>query len=174
MNLNKYRYKIVEEPRKMYFDCETEELKSKLDIAFAKTVKEDETTGILGKYKKHSNRYKIKYIYSRNAELQPKTFERYFVLAETGADESGAYIEYALVYDKLFEPLVRISYILTVLLIISCFMTLMQKGLIDKTTAYTLSLVSASTVIVIFKKSKETAEESKKTLKIFEKLLKKC
>lgn len=172
MKLNKYRYKVIEEPKRLYFDTESVELRQKLNTAFLKSVQKDEMTGIVGKYKKRSDLYKVKYIYSRNAQLQPKTYERYYMLAEVGTDETGAYAEYALVYDRLFEPLVRISYVLTVLLLIACIMFCAEKKLLDKFSAYAISAVAALTVPVIFKKSCETAGKSRETVKIFEKLLK--
>lgn len=172
MEINKTRYKILTQPQKIYCGAETSELRQRLNIAFAKTVSEDETTGILGKYLKHSGKYRIKYIYARNAQLQAKTFERYYLLAEVGADEKGAYTEYALVYDRLYEPAVRSLYVLTVLLLILCMLLLVKKKLLDRFSAYTLSAIAVSTVFIVFKKSRETEEEAAKAVKIFEKLLK--
>lgn len=172
MKLNKYRYKVIEGAKKEYFYMSSVELRQKLNIAFEKSIQEEELTGVIGKYQKHGDRYKIKYIYTRNAQLQPKTYERYFLLAEVGTDEKGTYAEYALVYDRLFEPLVRISYVLTVLLIIGCLLLLMKNERLDRFSAYALSLIAAATVPVVFKKSRETEETSRKTVDIFEKTLK--
>lgn len=172
MKLNRKHYKVIENPRKAYFDMTTLELRQKLNMAFSKTISEDDMTGILGKYQKNKDRYKVKYIFSRNAQLQPRTYERYYVLAEVGEDDNGTYLEYALVYDRFYEPIVRISYILTVLLLIACMMFLMKKEMLDKVSAYTLSAICTATIVVVFKKSRETEEISRKTLKILEKNIK--
>lgn len=172
MKLNKHRFKIIEEPEKVYYNAKSVELRQKLNIAFSKSVQENEMTGILGKYQKQSDTYKIKYIYSRNAQLQPRTFERHYLIVSVGEDKNGAYVEYTLVYDRFIEPLIKISYLFTVAILILCMIFLMNKQMISKLSAYMLSAICAASSLVLLKKPKETAEESRKIIAIFEKIIK--
>ena len=88
-------------------------------MAFKTPTAEDDMTGIFSKYNKLDKMYKLKYIYVRNNQLQPQTFDRYHYLVDVGEDEKGTYVEYALVYDRLFDPLIRLVYILAACAIIA-------------------------------------------------------
>lgn len=171
MEINKTRYKVLEKPHKLYLDMTTLKIREKLNIAFLKPVSEDDMTGILGKYLKADKLYRIKYIYTRNKQLQPQTFDRYYYLLDVDEDENGAFIEYMLVYDNLFEPLVRTAYILAALAVAAYLAYMGYKNAISRFSAGVLIIIVLSTVGVIFKKSKETAEECKKAERIIEKII---
>lgn len=171
MEINKTRYKVLEKPHKVYLDMTTLEIREKLNIAFLKPVSEDDMTGILGKYLKADKLYRIKYIYTRNKQLQPQTFDRYYYLLDVDEDENGTFIEYMLVYDKLFEPLVRTAYILAALAVAAYLAYMGYKNAISRFSAGVLIIIVLSTVGVIFKKPKETAEECKKAERIIEKII---
>ena len=171
MEINKTRYKVLEKPHKLYLDMTTLEIREKLNIAFLKPVSEDDMTGILGKYLKADKLYRIKYIYTRNKQLQPQTFDRYYYLLDVDEDENGTFIEYMLVYDKLFEPLVRTAYILAALAVAAYLAYMGYKNAISRFSAGVLIIIVLSTVGVIFKKPKETAEECKKSERIIEKII---
>lgn len=171
MEINKTRYKVLEKPHKLYLDMTTLEIREKLNIAFLKPVSEDDMTGILGKYLKADKLYRIKYIYTRNKQLQPQTFDRYYYLLDVDEDEKGTFIEYMLVYDKLFEPLVRTAYILAALAVAAYLAYMGYKNAISRFSAGVLIIIVLSTVGVIFKKPKETAEECKKAERIIEKII---
>lgn len=171
MEINKTRYKVLEKPHKLYLDMTTLEIREKLNIAFLKPVSEDDMTGILGKYLKADKLYRIKYIYTRNKQLQPQTFDRYYYLLDVDEDENGTFIEYMLVYDKLFEPLVRTAYILAALAVAAYIAYMGYKNAISRFSAGVLIIIVLSTVGVIFKKPKETAEECKKAERIIEKII---
>lgn len=171
MEINKTRYKVLEKPHKLYLDMTTLEIREKLNIAFRKPVSEDDMTGILGKYLKADKLYRIKYIYTRNKQLQPQTFDRYYYLLDVDEDENGTFIEYMLVYDKLFEPLVRTVYILVALVVILYLAYMCYTNTISRFSAGVLIIIVLSTVGVMFKKSKETAEECKKSEIIIEKII---
>lgn len=165
MNLSK-RYKVLETYDKIYFDISLEDLRRKLDALFSKTVSEDDMTGVLGKYLKNKKLYRIKYIYSRNAQLQPRTYERHYILASAGEDSKGTYLEYVFVYDRYFEPTVRLAYCLTAALVIACMIYLMYNDKLDIISCVVLSSVALFTVLVTFKKPKENIEECKKSAEI--------
>lgn len=171
MEINKIRYKALEKPHKIYLDMTTLEIREKLNIAFLNPVSDGDMTGIIGKYIKTEKLYRIKYIYTRNKQLQPQTFDRYYYLLDVGKDENGAYIEYMLVYDKLFEPLIRTAYILAVLAVSAYLAYMGYKNAMSRFSAGVLIIIVLSTVGVIFKKSKETAEECKKAERIIEKII---
>ena len=171
MEINKTRYKVLEKPHKLYLDMTTLEIREKLNIAFLKPVSEDDMTGILGKYLKADKLYRIKYIYTRNKQLQPQTFDRYYYLLDVDEDENGTFIEYMLVYDKLFEPLVRTAYILAALAVAAYLAYMGYKNAISRFSAGVLIIIVLSTLGVIFKKPKETAEECKKAERIIEKII---
>ena len=171
MEINKTRYKVLEKPHKLYLDMTTLKIREKLNIAFRKPVSEDDMTGILGKYLKADKLYRIKYIYTRNKQLQPQTFDRYYYLLDVDEDENGTFIEYMLVYDKLFEPLVRTAYILAALAVAAYLAYMGYKNAISRFSAGVMIIIVLSTVCVIFKKPKETAEECKKAERIIEKII---
>lgn len=166
MNINNRKYKAVGESRKIYCDLPAVKLREKLNIALSKSINEDDMTGILGKYLKKEGIYRIKYIYERNRQLQPRTFDRYYLLAEIGSDEDGTYVEYVMVYDKLFEPFVRTVYIFAAAAAIAYLYYMYRRQVMNIFSAGVLSVIIAATVPVMFKKSKETAEECKKAEKI--------
>ncbi len=171
MEINKTHYKILGETQKIYLDMTTLEIREKLNLAFKNPTAEDDMTGVFGKYSKMDKMYKLKYIYTRNRQLQPMTFDRYHYLVDIGEDEAGSYIEYVMVYDKLFDPLIRFVYILAVCAIIAYLFYLFKNGAMSKFSAAFLSGLIALSTVLVFKKAKESAEECQKAGKLFEKLI---
>ena len=171
MEINKTHYKILGETEKIYFNMSTLEAREKLNVAFKNPTAEDDFTGIFGKYNKMDKLYKLKYIYKRNNQLQPQTFDRYHYFVDIGEDKNGTYIEYVMVYDKLFDPLVRLVYILAVLGILGYIFYLFTNGALSKASSIILSGLIVLTVALVFKKPKENAEECKKAEDLFKKLL---
>ncbi len=171
MNINKTHYKVIGESKKIYLDMTTLEIREKLNLAFKHPTAEDDMTGIFGKFYKLDKMYKLKYIYTRNKQLQPLTFDRYHYLVDVGEDENGAYIEYVMVYDKLFDPLIRLVYILAVCGILAYLFYLYKKETMGIYSAGFLGVLISLSVILVFKKAKESAEECKKAEILFEKLI---
>lgn len=171
MNINKTHYKILSETKKIYLDMTTLEIREKLNFAFKNPTAEDDMTGIFGKYYKLDKMYKLKYIYTRNKQLQPMTFDRYHYLVDIGEDEKGSYIEYLMVYDKLFDPLIRLVYILAVCAIIAYLFYLYKNNVMEKFSAGFMSILIALSTALVFKKAKESEEECKKAEKLFQKLV---
>lgn len=162
MEINKIHYKQLTEPQKIYLDIPTVKIREKLNAAFKNPTAEDDMTGIFGKYAKLDKLYKVKYIHSRNKQLQPETFDRYHYLLDVGEDENGSYVEYVMVYDKLYDPLIRLVYILAVCAVLAYLYYMYSKKLMTSLSAGVLGVIIAATVVLVFKKSKESAEECKK------------
>ena len=162
MEINKIHYKQLSESKKIYIDASTLKIREKLNIAFKNPTAEDDMTGIFGKYYKLDKLYKVKYIYTRNKQLQPMTFDRYHYLLDVGQDESGSYIEYAVVYDKLYDPLIRLVYILAVCAVLGYLFYAQSLGAMNKVSAVVLGLIVTASIILVFKKSKESVEECQK------------
>lgn len=162
MEINKIHYKQLTEPQKIYLDIPTVKIREKLNAAFKNPTAEDDMTGIFGKYAKLDKLYKVKYIHSRNKQLQPETFDRYHYLLDVGEDENGSYVEYVMVYDKLYDPLIRLVYILAVCAVLAYLYYMYSKKLMTALSAGVLGVIIAATVVLVFKKSKESAEECKK------------
>ena len=156
MNINKTHYKVLSEPKKIYLDMSTLEIRQNLNVAFKNPTAEDDLTGIFGKFYKLDKMYKVKYIYARNKQLQPMTFERYHYLLDVGEDSQGSYIEYAMVYDKLYDPLIRLTYILAVFGILAYLFYLYKLNAMSVFSAGILGLIIVASVGLVFKKSKET------------------
>lgn len=171
MRINKLRYKILSEPKKIYLDMPTVKIREKLNIAFINPTAEEDMTGIFGKYNKLDKMYKVKYIHSRNNQLQPQTYDRYCYLLDVGEDENGAYIEYAMVYDKLYEPLVRIVYIVAVLAVLGYLYYAYSKNAMSWWSAGVLGIIVSATVLIVLKKPKENAATCKKTEEFLLKLV---
>lgn len=171
MYINKTHYKVMDEPKKIYVDLSSLELREKLNVAFKKPTAEDDMTGIFGKYDKLDKMYKLKYIYTRNKQLQPLTFDRFHYLVDIGEDANGTFIEYVMVYDKLFDPLIRLVYIFAVCAIIGYLFYLFKNGAMSKFSAAFLSGLICLSVALVFKKAKESAEECKKAEILFKKLV---
>ena len=171
MKINKRKYKIIGESHKIYCDMPTVKLREKLNVALSKPYSEDDMTGILGKYLKREDLYRVKYIFSRNRQLQPRTFDRYYLLAEVDSDENGSYVEYVMVYDKLFEPLIRTVYILAAAAAIVYLYYMYRKQVMNVFSAGVLAAIIVASALVMFKKSNETAEECKKAEKILKRLI---
>lgn len=167
MEINKIHYKVISESKKIYVNMTTLEAREKLNSAFKTPTAEDDMTGIFGKYSKMDKMYKLKYIYKRNNQLQPQTFDRYHYLVDIGEDEKGTYIEYVMVYDKLFDPLIRLVYILAVCGIIAYLYYLFKNGALSKVSAGVLSGIIVLSVALVFKKSKESAKECLNAEKLF-------
>ena len=162
MEINKIHYKQLSESKKIYIDASTLKIREKLNIAFKSPTAEDDMTGIFGKYYKLDKLYKVKYIYTRNKQLQPMTFDRYHYLLDVGQDENGSYIEYAMVYDKLYDPLIRLVYILAVCAVLGYLFYAQSLGAMNKMSAVVLGLIVTTSIILVFKKSKESVEECQK------------
>ena len=171
MEINKFHYKQLTEPKKIYIDATTLKIRKKLNVAFKTPTAEDDMTGIFGKFYKLDKMYKVKYIYTRNKQLQPMTFDRYHYLVDVGSDENGSYIEYAMVYDKLYDPLIRLTYILAVFGILAYIFYLYKLNAMSVFSAGILGLIIVASVGLVFKKSKETEEECKKAENLFKNLI---
>ena len=171
MNINKTHYKILGKPEKIYLEMSTLEVREKINVAFKNPTAEDDMTGIFGKYYKLDKMYKVKYIYTRNKQLQPLTFDRYHYLVDIGEDSNGTFIEYVMVYDKLFDPLIRLVYIFAVFAILAYLFYLYKNGTMSRFSASFLSVLISLSVILVFKRAKESAEECKKAEILFKKLI---
>lgn len=171
MEINKLHYKVLSEPQKIYLDLPTVKIREKLNAAFKNPTAEDDMTGIFGKYAKLDKLYKVKYIYSRNNQLQPQTFDRYHYLLDVGEDENGSYIEYVMVYDRLYDPLIRLVYIIAVLAVLGYLYYLYSEKVMTSMSAGVLSVIVTSTVGLVFKKSKENAETCRKAEILIKKLI---
>lgn len=173
MNINKFHYKQLTEPCKIYLDETALEIRQRLNMAFKTPINdENEVTGIYGKYSKSEKLYKIKYIYARNRQLQPMLYERYYYLLEIGEDSKGAYVEYVMVYDKLYDPVIRIIYILAVFGIILYLYKAYATGVMMAFSAIALSVIALLSTILVFKKSKESQQECSKGEKTLKSLIK--
>ena len=172
MNINKTHYKVLGEPKKVYLDMTTPEIRQKLNIAFKNPTAEDDLTGIFGKFYKLDKMYKVKYIYTRNKQLQPQTFERYHYLLDVGEDSQGSYIEYVMVYDKLYDPVIRLVYILAVCAVLAYLFYNYKLGVMNAFSAGVLGVLIAASVILVFKKGKETLEECLKVENLLLNLIK--
>lgn len=171
MNINKTHYKVLNEPKKIYLNMTTLEAREKLNVAFKNPTAEDDMTGIFGKYYKLDKMYKVKYIYTRNKQLQPLTFDRYHYLVDVDEDSKGTYIEYVMVYDKLFDPLIRLVYILAACALIAYLFYLYKNNVMEKISAMFMSGLIALSSVLVFKKAKESEEECKKAEILFKKLV---
>ncbi len=171
MEINKIHYKVLKAPEKIYVAMSTVEIREKLNSAFKTPTAEDDMTGIFGKYDKLDKMYKVKYIYTRNNQLQPQTFDRFHYLVDIGEDNNGSYVEYAMVYDRLFDPLIRLVYVVAVCAIIAYLFYLYKNGAMQKITTMGMSIIIALSSILVFKKSKETQKECEKAEVLFKKLL---
>ena len=171
MEINKIHYKVLKESEKIYLDMSTVEIREKLNLSFKTPTVEDDMTGIFGKYDKLDKMYKVKYIYTRNNQLQPQTFDRYHYLVDIGEDENGTYVEYAMVYDKLVDPLIRLVYVIAVCAIIAYLFYLTNNGAMQKTSTMVMSAIIALSSVLVFKKSRETKEECDKAEILFKKLI---
>ncbi len=171
MEINKFHYKQLTETQKIYLDMPTVKIREKLNVAFKNPTVEDDMTGIFGKYYKLDKMYKVKYIFERNQQLQPQTFDRYHFLLDIGDDENGSYIEYAMVYDKLYDPLIRLVYVLAVCVVLAYLYYAYSQKAMQSFSAITLGVIIAASAVLVFKKSKENAEECKKTENLLKKLI---
>lgn len=171
MEINKIHYKVLSEPQKIYIGIPTVKIREKLNIAFKNPTCEDDMTGVFGKYVKLDKLYKVKYIHTRNKQLQPQTFDRYHYFIDVGEDENGAYIEYVMVYDRLYDPLIRIVYILAVIAVLGYLYYMYSQKIMTSLSAGFLGIIVAATVVLVFKKPKETAKECKKAEELLKKLI---
>ena len=171
MEINRIHYKQLSEQKKIYIDASTLKIREKLNIAFKSPTAEEDMTGIFGKYYKLDKLYKVKYIYTRNKQLQPMTFDRYHYLLDVGQDENGSYIEYAMVYDRLYDPLIRLVYIIAVCAVLGYLFYAQSLGAMSKMSAVVLGLIVTASILLVFKKSKETIEECQKTEFLLKKLI---
>lgn len=171
MEINKLHYKQLSETKKIYIDATTLKIREKLNIAFKNPTAEDDMTGIFGKYYKLDKMYKVKYIYTRNKQLQPMTFDRYHYLLDVGEDQNGSYVEYAMVYDKLYDPLIRVVYIVAVFAILAYLLYSYKLGAMSIFSAGVLGAIVVSSIVLVFKKSKESQEECQKAEILFKNLI---
>lgn len=172
MNINKTHYKILGEPKKIYLDMTTLEIREKLNIAFKTPTCEDDMTGIFGKYHKSEKKYKVKYIFARNNQLQPQTYERYYYLVDVDEDEKGAYVEYVMVYDKFYDPFIRIVYILAALGVFAYLYYRFKINSFGQMSTIVMGAIIFLSIILVFKKSKETQYECEKAKDLFINLVK--
>ncbi len=171
MEINKIHYKQLTESKKFYIDATTLKIREKLNIAFKNPTAEDDMTGVFGKFNKLDKMYKVKYIYTRNRQLQPMTFDRYHYLVDVGKDENGSYIEYAMVYDKLYDPLIRLVYIIAVFAVLAYLLYSYKLGAMSIFSAGVLSAIVAASIALVFKKPKESQKECEKAEKLFKNLI---
>ncbi len=171
MNINKVHYKVLTDTKKIYLDMTTLEIREKLNLVFKNPTAEEDMTGIFGKYYKLDKMYKLKYIYKRNNQLQPQTFERYYYLVDISEDENGAYVEYAMVYDKLYDPLIRIVYILACCGIFAYLYYRFKQYEFEKMSTIIMGALIFFSIFLVFKKSNETQEECAKAEKLFKNLV---
>lgn len=171
MEINKLHYKQLSETKKIYIDDTTLKIREKLNIAFKNPTAEDDMTGIFGKYYKLDKMYKVKYIYTRNKQLQPMIFDRYHYLLDVGEDQNGSYVEYAMVYDKLYDPLIRVVYIVAVFAILAYLLYSYKLGAMSIFSAGVLGAIVVSSIVLVFKKSKESQEECQKAEFLFKNLI---
>lgn len=171
MEINTIHYKKLSEPKKIYINTSTLKIREKLNIAFKNPTAEDDMTGIFGKYYKLDKMYKVKYIYTRNKQLQPMTFDRYHYLLDVDEDEKGAYVEYAMVYDRLYDPLIRFVYILAVCAVLGYLFYAQSLGAMNKMSAIVLGIIVTASIALVFKKSKETKSECEKAEMLLESLI---
>lgn len=170
MKINKFQYEIIGEIKRQYVESSTLKIKENLNMTFKAPVTDSDTTGIYGKYLKRQGLYRIKYIHSRNNQLQPQTYDRYYYLVEIGEDEKGSYIEYAMVHDKLYDPLIRIVYLFVSLAACAYLYYMYISKILSSSAAGVLGAVILLTVLVTFKKSKESADKVQPAENIIEKL----
>lgn len=171
MEINKIHYKQLNEPKKIYLNMPTVKIREKLNVAFKNPTCEDDMTGIFGKYAKLDKMYKVKYIHTRNKQLQPETFDRYHYLLDVGEDENGTYIEYAMVYDKLYDPLIRLVYVIAVCAVLAYLYYMYSQEAMSATSAGILGIIVTASVALVFKKSKETENKCKKAEELLKKLI---
>ncbi len=171
MEINKLHYKKLSESKKIYIDATTLKIREKLNSAFRKPTAEDDLTGIFGKYSKLDKMYKVKYIYNRNKQLQPMTFERYHYFLDVGEDENGSYIEYAMVYNRLYDPLIRLVYILAVCAVLGYLFYAYKIGAMNILSAGVLGVAVLASVFLVLKKSKETQQECNKAEILLKRLI---
>ncbi len=171
MEISKIHYKVLSEPEKVYFNISTLTLREKLNVAFKNPTVEDDMTGIFGKFYKLDKKYKLKYIYSRNKQLQPQTYERFYYLVDIGEDENGTFVEYVMVYDRLYDPIIRLVYIVAACAIIGYLFYLFKNGTMSKISAGILSCLITLSIALVFKKTKESQEICKKAEGLFKNLL---
>ena len=171
MEINKIHYKQLTEPKKIYIDATTLKIREKLNVAFKTPTAEDDMTGIFGKFNKLDKMYKLKYIYIRNKQLQPMTFDRFHYLVDVGSDEKGSFIEYAMVYDKLYDPLIRLVYIIAVFAVLAYLLYAYKLGAMSIFSSGVLGAIVTASVALVFKKSKESKEECQKAEILFKNLV---
>ncbi len=171
MQINKIHYKRLSEIKKIYVNASTLKIREKLNSAFRNPTAEDDMTGIFGKFYNLDKVYKVKYIHARNKQLQPMTFDRYHYLLDVGQDDGGSYIEYAMVYDRLYDPLVRLVYILAVCAVVGYLYYAQSLGAMNKMSALVLGGIVVASVALVFKKSKETQEECQKAEIMLQRLI---
>lgn len=162
MEINKIHYKKLSDTKKIYIDATTLKIREKLNTAFRNPTSEGDMTGVFGKFYKLDKMYKVKYIYTRNKQLQPMTFDRYHYLLDVDSDENGSYIEYSMVYDRLYDPLIRLVYILAVCAVLGYLYYAQSLGAMSMMSAVVLGLIVTASVVLVFKKPKETQQECQK------------
>ncbi len=171
MEINKLHYKQLSETKKIYLDATTLKIREKLNMTFRTPTAEDDMTGIFGKFYKLDKMYKVKYVYTRNKQLQPMTFDRYHYLLDVGEDEKGAYIEYTMVYDRLYDPLIRLVYIFAVCAVLGYLFYAQSLGAMNKMSAVVLGVIVTASIVLVFKKSKESQEECQKAEFLLKRLI---
>ena len=82
-----------------------------------------------------------------------------------------SYIEYAMVYDKLYDPLIRIVYIIAVFAVLAYLLYAYKLGAMSIFSAGVLGAIVVASIILVLKKSKESKEECLKAEKLFKNLI---
>ncbi len=172
MQINKFHYKLLNEPKKIYIEIPALKIREKLNKEFKSPKVSEEGIGIFGKYTKLDNMYKIKYIYGISKQNQPLNYDRFHYLLDIGKDSKGSYIEYALVYDKLYDPLIRLVYILAVFAVLGYLYYVYSNNGMSGASAGVLSSLLSATIILVFKKHKENKDEAQKAENFITEVLK--
>ncbi len=161
MQINQFHYNVLTVPQKIYIDLPTVKIREKLNIEFKSPIISEDGTGIFGKFTKLDKLYKIKYIYGISKQNQPQNFERYHYLLDVNCDENGSYVEYALVYDKLYDPLIRLVYILAVCAVMGYLYYSYLNNVMGNASVFVLGSLVLASVFLVFKKHKENENECK-------------
>ncbi len=157
MNLKKYQEQIGE-VKKVYIDMEVNEFKWKFVSKLKTADFNREGSGYSGVYSKKNDQITIRGYYSKNIQGQPKLLNDFYYVGEVETDEQGTYFEYVLVKDKIATPLSKIVYVIFALALLGYTLYCYQNGSYSLTTVVLMSVVVAVTILLNFRKSKETAE----------------
>ncbi len=154
MKINNFHYKLLTEPKKLYLNMPSVKIRENLNRAFRHPIVEEQT-GIYGKFTKLDNLYKIKYIYGFSKQNQPLSFERIHYLLDVSEDENGSFVEYVMVYDKLYNPLIRLVYIQAVCLVLAYLNYAYSQNVMSGFSAITLGVIVFASIVLVFKRTND-------------------